>query len=319
MKHVWRAGTGRVVLAPVGVASAWVGLFALVYWATVRTEPGRVFGDASLRGAIRTHSDLADGVDRVLGLVSAASLAAGVAAIAIIALVRLARVAGLCAVGVVIAANGSTWLLKNYLLPRPDLGLSEVSPATQNSLPSGHTTAVFSIVLALLLVVPVGWRAAIAVAGGLGGVLVAVATMSAGWHRAGDSVAAFFVVGTWTAVAVTIIVVRDAGDRRTREPRHLPGSARLLGATAAALAVGVVLAVLLVLVGSLRHSAVGPAFAFLAGGLFIVVAAVAVLVATLALVPPAARPATSTGPGHRSGPPIASGAAVTERRREEQR
>lgn len=119
----------------------------------------------------------------------------GVAAIALIALVRLRRMAGVTAVGLLVAANASIWLLKTHLPTRPDLGLREITPVTRNSLPSGHTTAVFSVVVALLIVLPGRGRRLIVLAGGAAAVVTALATMSAGWHRAGDSIAAFSWLG----------------------------------------------------------------------------------------------------------------------------
>lgn len=261
-------------------------LFALVYWATVRTEPGRLFGDASLRGAISTHSGLAVAVDRVLDVISVAWLLGGIAIIALIALTRLRRSAGLVAVGIVAAANASTWVLKRYLLPRPDLGLTELTPATHNSLPSGHTTAMFSVVVALLFVVPARSRKGVAIVGGLGTVIIALATMSAGWHRAGDSVAAFFVVDLCAAIAAGAVVLAGhvgarpdlEGQLRGRPPRWQ------LMATGIAAAVGLGLAAALVLFAALRGSAVGPAAAFLAGALFIVVGAMLAVYAVLMVV-----------------------------------
>ncbi len=144
----------RVRIVLVGLASG--GGFVLVYCATVRTVQGRLFGDASLRGALLTRSSLADGADAVLNVVSVASLLGAVALVATVALVRLKRAQGLAAVGLLVGANVSTLVLKRYLLERPDLGIREVAPATLNSLPSGHTTAVFSAVAALLFVVPPG-------------------------------------------------------------------------------------------------------------------------------------------------------------------
>lgn len=76
--------------------------FVVVYALTVRTTPGRQFGDASLRGALVTN---ASAVDAVLSAVSVAALVGGVAAIALIALLRLRRVPGVAAVGLVVAAN----------------------------------------------------------------------------------------------------------------------------------------------------------------------------------------------------------------------
>ena len=254
--------------------------FALVYVLTVRTRPGRRFGDASLRGAQLTESGVAGAVDTVLGVVSVAALLAGIAAIALLALARLQRVPGVVAVGLVVVTNASTWLLKTQVLSRPDLGLNEVTPATHNSLPSGHTTAVFSVAVALLLVASARWRSPLAVVGGTASVVMAVATMSAGWHRAGDSIAAFALVGFWAGLALLIIVARgpDPVPPAVQSSRKSRVSRRwLVAVTGGSAGVAAGLAVALVLIRTLRTSPAGEALAFLSGGLFVVAAAVVVL------------------------------------------
>ena len=268
--------------------------FTVVYVLTVRTRPGRQFGDASLRGAQLTESGVAGVVDSVLGFVSVATLLAGIAAIALLALTRLQRVPGVVAAGLVVAANASTWLLKNYLLERPDLGLSEVTPATHNSLPSGHTTAVFSVAVALLFVVSARWRAPLALIGGAASVVMGVSTMSAGWHRAGDSIAAFALVGLWAGLAVIVIAVLDpkhvgpedvdpenlAPQRTTIEPTRASRWSRrwLIGLPVGSAGLAVLLALGLVLLRSLRTSIVGSLSAFVAGALLILSAAMVVLI-----------------------------------------
>ncbi len=279
-------GTIRTMVAPAALSAlSGVGLW-LVYLVTVRTAPGRQFGDASLRGAILTNSGVADAVNTVLRVVSAATLLAGVTAIALTALVRLRRVLGLVGVGLVVGANATTWLLKNHLLSRPDLGLREVTPATLNSLPSGHTTAVFSVGVALLLILPSRWRHGAAIAAGVGGVVTALAAMSAGWHRAGDSIAAFLVVGIWAGLAATASVLFDEVAREpTADAPAAPRSRRwLVAMTVGSFAVGLVVALGLVAAKPLRTSTAGAVSAFLAGGLLIVASAIAVLVAVLVVV-----------------------------------
>lgn len=263
----------------VAIALAHAVALGTVYWLTVRTVTGREFEDAALRGGLLTGSTVADTVDLVLDIVSAASLMGALAIVALIALVRLARVTGLAAIGVMVASNGTTWLLKEHLLQRPDLELVEYTPATLNSFPSGHSTAVFSAVAAVLLVLPHRVRLPVATAGGVFAVVVAVATMAAGWHRPGDAVAAFLVVGGWTAVAAAaVVVVGVPGD-----PVEPPATgARWFGA----LALGcVLLALMLVLAldaaAGFRDSAIGQAFAFVTGGCLVVGAATGVLLVIL--------------------------------------
>ena len=196
------------------MAVAYLVGFAIVYELTVQTLPGRRFGDLSMRGAILTGSTAGGTVDPVLDMVSVASLLGAMAVVATVALVRLARLQGLAAIGIMVTANATTRLLKEVLLPRPDLGLDEVAPVTLNSLPIGHSTAVFPAAAALAFVTPPRAQPPVVLAGAGAATATALATMIAGWHRAGDSMAAFLVVGFWTSVAAAVVVV-------LRRPRAL--------------------------------------------------------------------------------------------------
>jgi membrane-associated phospholipid phosphatase len=265
----------RLALLVVGYVVA----LGVVYFLSVHTVRGRRLDDASLRGAIAVRPLVDDTVERILDVVSVASLLAAVAVVAAIALVRLARFEGLVAVGILAGSNVTTWLLKNVLLDRPDFGLDEIAPATLNSLPSGHATAAFSAVAALLVVTWRSWREVIATVGAGYAALTGVATMMAGWHRAADSVAAFLVVGAWAAVGAAVLVVADTPTRggTGREPRPRPVS-WLVRSALASLALGAALATVFVLASPVPGSTVGSAVAFLAGCLFVVGGAAAVTV-----------------------------------------
>ena len=218
----------RLVLG--GLGAAYVVALAAVYVLTVRTVAGRLVSDASLRGALSTRSAASDSVHAVLDVVSVGSLAVATAVVVVIALLRLAGRAAVVAIGLLAAANVSTWLLKNYLFSRPDLGLREAAPKTA----------------ALVLVVPVALRRVAAVFGASVGALVAVATMSAGWHRAGDALAAFCVVGFWSVVAAWVVLRGSdqavPGEDRWRPPGR---TARIaLVGVGAGTAVSVLLALL---------------------------------------------------------------------------
>lgn len=141
----------------------------------------------------------------------------------------------------------------------------------------------FSVVVALLIVVPPRLRRPVAVAGGTLAVLTALATMSAGWHRAGDSIAAFLNVGFWAGVASVMMVLaaRDAPPAEVPPPLADPWRRRLLRTVLVSAAVGLGLGLVLALVGPLRTSSVGAVLAFLAGGVLVVVAGASVLVAEL--------------------------------------
>lgn len=141
---------------------------------------------------------------RLLGLVSEHTLVVACAAVAAVALLRrLPRVA-LVALGVVGGANVTTQLLK-LGLDRPQLPtLTEWY--TDNTLPSGHTTAAASLAVALVLVVPRRARLPVAVLAGGWAAVTSAATLPAGWHRPSDVVAGFLVVLAWLCVLAALAI-----------------------------------------------------------------------------------------------------------------
>lgn len=276
------SGRARPRLVVGGLGAAYLVAFGAVYVLTVRTVPGRVVSDAALRGALRTRSAVSDSVHAVLNVVSVGSLAVAMAVVVVIALLRLAGRAAVVSMGLLVAANVSTWLLKNYLLSRPDLGLHEAAPETLNSLPSGHATAAFSAAAALVFVVPVALRRVTAVIGAAGGALVALATMAAGWHRAGDALAAFCVVGFWSVVAAWVVLrsgnLAVPGEDRWRPPART-GRISLLGVAA-----GTAVLVLLALLAHASTSTPVIVTALLGGVLLVVGGAFAAMLGILRVV-----------------------------------
>lgn len=257
-------------------------VLGLVYLLTVRTVTGREVADASLRGAIAARPLLSGTVQTMLDVVSVASLLGAMAVVAVIALVRLARLEGLLALGILVGSNLSTWVLKNVILTRPDLELDEIAPATLNSLPSGHATAVFSAVAALVFVTPRRWREATATAGAGYAALTGIATMLAGWHRASDSAAAFLVVGAWTTVAAAVVLLLAPPATVAQDPVPRSTPARWMARTAAAsLVLATVLGLGLVLASLAPGNALGSTAGFVAGALFVVGAAAAVTLVVL--------------------------------------
>lgn len=259
------------VLAIAGIGVGFALAFAFVYVVTVRTLSGRALSDASLRGALLTNGLLARVVNPVLSVVSVGMLLAAIALALLVALARGARHAGMLAIGLLVVSNLSTLLLKRYLLSRPELGLKEAAPSTLNSLPSGHSAAAMSVVVALLFVVPARLRWPTAVVGGAYAAVTGVATMSAGWHRAGDSLAAYVLVGFWGAVAGVVLFRADQGGAGPAVVVRRSHLARWWAVVdLGMLALGAAIAVLLAGADAVRDSVLGPPIAFVAGGLFIV-------------------------------------------------
>jgi membrane-associated phospholipid phosphatase len=197
-----------VLLGAVHAAALW-----LVFRYFVRTEPGQLLDTIALTGNRIGQATISDRVGSVLNAVSAASLAAATAFVGFLALVRRRVALGAGVLLLIVGANLTTQALK-YGLVRPDLGIDPDRAAVGNSLPSGHTTVAASVAVALVLVLPARLRAAAGVLGAVAVAAVGVATLSAGWHRPSDAVAALLVVGAWACVAglFTLAVQRRYGD-----------------------------------------------------------------------------------------------------------
>ena len=178
----------------------------LVVWRfAVHTEIGQWLDTVALTGN-RIGQERIDGpVDRILNAMSVVSLLVATAVIGFIALMRGRKALAVAATLLIAGANGSTQLLK-YVLTRPDFGVDPERAAAGNSLPSGHTAVAASVAVALILVLPRTVRVLGAFLGAGYAAAAGVATLSAGWHRPSDAVAAFLVVGVWAALAGLLLL-----------------------------------------------------------------------------------------------------------------
>lgn len=267
-----------------GVSVACAALFALTYQLAVHTTRGRLLDGASLRGAVESRSSLTSAVEGLLDVVSVASLLGAAALLSIIALVRMRRELALAAVVVLVGANLTSQVLKRYVLERPDLGILESTPATLNSMPSGHSTVAFSVVVALVLVLPVRLRPAAATLGVAYASVAALGTLSAGWHRPSDSIAAFLVVGAWAALVGAVLVVHHGEGRApVAGDTHLSATRRLGAASAYLLAFGGLVSVIIVTTQLDTYGPAAQVLAYVAGGGLIAGTGAAVMAAVLAV------------------------------------
>ncbi|GIF50961.1 PAP2 superfamily protein [Asanoa ferruginea] len=197
-----------VVLAAVEVAG-----FVAVARFFVRSSHGQLLDTVALAGNWIGQARIEGAVDSVLNTVSVVSLLAATAAIGFLALIRGRVALAFGTILLIVGANLTTQVLKR-LIDRPELGVDMERAAAGNSLPSGHSTIAASVVIALLLVLPARLRGAVAMLGAAAAAIVGIATLSAGWHRPSDVVAAFLVVGVWANIAGLFILVaqRRHGD-----------------------------------------------------------------------------------------------------------
>lgn len=100
------------------------------------------------------------------------------------------------------AAVTSTYLLKHYLIVKPDLGVQE---ALSNSAPSGHTTFAAAAGAALFLAAPRFLRPTVALCAAVATCLTGASTIINGWHRPADVVTAILVTAIWTVVGMGVL------------------------------------------------------------------------------------------------------------------
>jgi membrane-associated phospholipid phosphatase len=188
------------------LAGAEVAGFVLVWRFFVQSEHGQLLDTVALAGNSIGQARVEHLVDTVLSTMSALSLAVATAVVGFIALIRRRIAVAFGVILLIVGANVTTQVLKQ-VIDRPELGVDLQRAAAGNSLPSGHTTIAASVAVAVMLVLPARLRGVGGVLGALFTAVAGVATLSAGWHRPSDAVAALLVVGAWACAAGLFIVV----------------------------------------------------------------------------------------------------------------
>ncbi|WP_051298261.1 phosphatase PAP2 family protein [Arthrobacter castelli] len=179
-------------------AGSLVGIYILF----VRTTTGQLIGEGALREAELSATGMSSRLQDFLDLLPLISAVIAAAFILFVTLARRRWLAAGVAIAAALGANLTTQVLKEVLV-RPELGVQTLGT---NSLPSGHATLAASSAAAVILVVAPRWRPLAAAGGGSYAVIAGAATLINLWHRPADIIAAFLVVGFWTAVGGWIIM-----------------------------------------------------------------------------------------------------------------
>lgn len=138
--------------------------------------------------------------DDIVLLFDPAPFAAMVLAIVAAAYLLGRTRAGLLAAGAMLAANVTTQVLKPLLAVQRDYPPFHVMGP--EAYPSGHTTAVMSVALALVIIAPPRLRALAATLGGVLTVVTVFSIMMLGWHYPSDIVGGLLVATFWACLAV---------------------------------------------------------------------------------------------------------------------
>lgn len=229
-----------VAIAILVAALSFAGVFVL--WRVfVDTLAGQQVENAALQGALYGQTQLWRVAERVLDVVSVSAIAAVLLGAMLIAALRRRWSLAIQVAVLMIGANLTTRVLKNWVFYRPELG---VEASYGNTLPSGHTTAAASISAALLLVVPPRVRPWAAVLGAGYTTATGVSTLIGQWHRPSDVVAAVLVVLAWTAIACALVALTPARPTTATGALRLaadppPAPATMRGVLAGLVVVGV--------------------------------------------------------------------------------
>lgn len=188
------------LLAPVATGLLAVLGTVVTYHVFVRTISGQWLDTAAMLGTDVQHPRVEHVLARVMDATTLSSLVLVCVVAAVVGLLRRRADLAVAAAVLVLAANGTTQVLKG-VLPRPPFD----GTTYPNSLPSGHVTAAAAVAFALVLVLPAALRGTAALAGAAYTAAIAIGTVWAQWHRPSDVIAALLVVLGWGAAVITVL------------------------------------------------------------------------------------------------------------------
>jgi membrane-associated phospholipid phosphatase len=176
-----------------------------LYGATVLTPAGQLLGDFVLAGRPASNPRALGAAQDALATVSLGMLAGATVALGALALLAGRPRLALAVVIDIAGANLTAQLLK-ATLGRPDL-IGTAPFGYGNSFPSGHVAVAASLALAALLVAPRRLRGLTALGGAVYVAVVAVSTLTAGWHRLADGIGAILIALAWAAGAAGVLSI----------------------------------------------------------------------------------------------------------------
>ena len=218
------AETRRFGWAAIASASA----VLVAYVVLVLTPFGQAYENQALVGAREESQELRAESLSGLDELTALSFALAIVAVVAIALLRrkpllAAATAGIMVISVVAAEALQRLLARPELVEAPAYWLS-------NSYPSGHVCVAVAVGIGAVVVVPHTLRALVAMGAALYAMAIALAVVTAGWHRLSDVVGAAALVLAVACIALYLLALGG----HIRPFRQL----RRIGFTAVALVLG---------------------------------------------------------------------------------
>jgi membrane-associated phospholipid phosphatase len=180
---------------------------AIVWRYSLYTVRGQMLDTLALSGNDNGRDQVAGPLDSALNAISLASLVVVLGVIGAIAVARGRYSLAIMAVVMVLGSTLTTKILKEEVIARPDFGADLEWTGAGNSMPSGHAAAAAAFAVGLVMVLPPQARGVASLMGATYTAVVGVATLSSGWHRPSDVIAAFLIVGGWAAGAGLLLVL----------------------------------------------------------------------------------------------------------------
>lgn len=179
-----------------------VGLLCASLWFFVLTPSGQQLDEVAFREYayqfLTIQPQTATGLDQI-------PAAAGIFAVTGLLFVLIWKhrfIPAIVGIGVALASNATTQVIKNVILTKPNYGIQE---ATMNSAPSGHTTFAASAVAMLFLASPKRLRPAVGFIGMLFTLAAGYSTIINEWHRPVDVISGILVTASWTIVGLALL------------------------------------------------------------------------------------------------------------------
>jgi membrane-associated phospholipid phosphatase len=189
------------------LAAANAALLLLVMYVALGTIRGQMLDTVALSGNDLGRRTVDGPLNVALNAISVVSLAVVLIVVGLVALVRRRYGLAIMSVVLVVGSALTTYVLKHYLITRPEFGVDLERTGAGNSLPSGHATAAAAFAIGLVLVLPPSVRGLASFIGANYAAVVGVATLSSGWHRPSDVIASYLIVGGWSAFAGLLLVL----------------------------------------------------------------------------------------------------------------
>jgi membrane-associated phospholipid phosphatase len=198
-----------------GVIFVSVLVFTAVYVVFVRTGTGQRLDQVAINHVTQNEATR-EAVGTVLDAITRGLIVVVSAACVVIAAMRKRMALAVGALVEVAGANLTTEALKKVVLSRPDFGYGAT-----NTFPSGHTTVIMSLVLAVLLVAPRPTRWLVELAGSVAVAVIGVGTVVTSWHYPSDVIGGLLVPLIWgLGILIAISVVEPW--QPSRPPRSHP-------------------------------------------------------------------------------------------------